>query len=129
MGTMLTPRHCDMRVSSSPLITVKLIKEAIVTSRHAGEGKMEKRLLGPCNYYCGNCVVHRKRKCMGCADMSEKAKKEGRVFCDISLCARDKQLLTCSDCLEYPCQKYDDGIFSASFIKWIRDKLKKEEES
>jgi hypothetical protein len=85
---------------------------------------MDKRLLGPCNYYCGNCVVYKNNKCLGCATQSEIAKAEGRVFCDISLCARGKQVATCSDCTDYPCKKYDDGIFAESFINWIRDKLK-----
>jgi len=85
---------------------------------------MDMSLLGPCNYYCGNCILLKKNKCLGCEKATEKAKEEGRVFCDISLCARDMKLITCSDCKTYPCQKYDNGIFSESFIKWIRDKLK-----
>ncbi len=85
---------------------------------------MDKRLLGPCNYYCGSCIIYKKKKCLGCAEMTEKAKKEGKVFCNISLCARDKQLATCSNCADYPCKKYDDSIFAESFAKWIRDKLR-----
>jgi hypothetical protein len=56
--------------------------------------------------------------------MSEKAKREGRVFCDISLCAGSKQQTICSDCSEFPCTKYDDSTFAESFIKWIRDRIK-----
>jgi hypothetical protein len=85
---------------------------------------LDKTLLGPCNYYCGNCIVFKKGKCPGCAEASEKAQAEGRVFCDISLCAKDKKLTTCSDCKNYPCEKYDNGIFAESFIKWVREKLK-----
>ncbi|MCL6578183.1 MAG: DUF3795 domain-containing protein [Candidatus Bathyarchaeota archaeon] len=85
---------------------------------------MEASLLTPCNYYCGNCIMYKTNKCLGCSKATEKANSEGRVFCDISVCARDKKLLTCSDCKSYPCEKYDKSIFSESFIKWIRDKLK-----
>ncbi len=81
-------------------------------------------LLGPCNYYCGNCIMYKKNRCSGCARESEKAKAEGRVFCDTYLCAKDKNLTACSECQSYPCEKYDSGIFAESFIKWIRDKLK-----
>jgi len=85
---------------------------------------MDMSLLSPCNYYCGNCVLYKKSKCLGCAEASAKAEAEGRVFCDVSLCAKNKPFKTCSDCQSYPCEKYDKSIFSESFIKWIRDKLK-----
>jgi len=81
-------------------------------------------LLSPCNYYCGNCILYKKKKCFGCAKESEKASVEGKVFCDIYLCAKDKKLAACSDCESYPCEKYDKGIFAESFIKWIREKLR-----
>ncbi|MEM2117529.1 MAG: DUF3795 domain-containing protein [Candidatus Bathyarchaeia archaeon] len=85
---------------------------------------MEAGLLTPCNYYCGNCIMYKKSKCLGCSKATEKASAEGRIFCDIAVCAKDKKMLTCSDCKGYPCEKYDKSIFSESFIKWIRDKLK-----
>ena len=85
---------------------------------------MNASLLGPCNYYCGNCILYKKNKCFGCAKETERAKTEGKVFCDISLCARGKKLATCSDCESYLCEKYDKGIFAESFIRWIKEKLK-----
>jgi len=85
---------------------------------------MDVSLLAPCNYYCGNCVLYRKNKCLGCAEESRKAEAEGKVFCAIQACAEDKKLTTCSDCESYPCERYDKGIFAESFIKWIREKLK-----
>jgi len=84
---------------------------------------MEVSLLAPCNYYCGNCALYKRNKCLGCAQESEKAQAQGKVFCETYLCAQDKKLITCSDCKSYPCEKYDTGIFAASFIKWIREKL------
>jgi len=85
---------------------------------------MDANLLSPCNYYCGNCIVFKRGKCLGCTRASEKAQIEGRVFCDIALCVKDVKLVACSDCKSYPCEKYDKGIFAESFIKWIKDKLK-----
>lgn len=85
---------------------------------------MNSSLLSPCNYYCGNCIVYKKGKCLGCPRATEKAQAEGRVFCDIALCAKDKKLATCSDCRSYPCEKYNDSIYAASFIKYMKDKLK-----
>jgi hypothetical protein len=85
---------------------------------------MDSALLGPCNYYCGNCILYKKNKCLGCKSATEKDLKEGKVFCDISICAGDKKLTACSDCKSYPCEKYDKGIFAESFIKWIREKMK-----
>ncbi len=85
---------------------------------------MDPNLLSPCNYYCGNCIVHKKGKCLGCPKASEKAHAEGRVFCDIALCAKDTRTATCSDCRSYPCEKYSNSIYAETFIKWIKDKLK-----
>jgi len=66
---------------------------------------MDTSLLGPCNVYCGNCALPKKGKCLGCAEES-------------------KNIVACSDCRDYPCGKYDKGIFAESFIKWVREKLK-----
>jgi len=85
---------------------------------------MNQNLLAPCNYYCGNCILLKKNKCLGCARESQKDQAEGKVFCDIYLCANDKKLGACSDCDQYPCEKYDKGIFAAGFIQFIKDKLK-----
>jgi len=85
---------------------------------------MDMALLAPCNYYCGNCIIYKKNRCLGCAKESPKAQAQGKVFCETYLCANDKKLITCSDCQSYPCEKYDNGIFAESFIKFIREKLK-----
>jgi len=85
---------------------------------------MDMTLLAPCNYYCGNCILYKKNKCLGCEKETERARAEGKVLCDIYLCAKEKKLTTCSDCNEYSCEKYDKSIFAKSFIKWIREKLK-----
>jgi len=79
--------------------------------------------VSPCNIYCGNCAVHKKGKCSGCAEESRNAQAEGKVFCDIYLCAKEKNYVMCSDCKCYPCERYDKAIFAESFIKWIREKL------
>ena len=86
---------------------------------------LDKTLLGPCNYYCGNCAVFKNGKCLACAKATEKAEAEGRVFCNISLCVGSRNLVSYSDCKSYLCEKYDDGIFAESFIKYIRGKLKR----
>jgi hypothetical protein len=61
---------------------------------------------------------------LGCEEESTKAEAEGKVFCDIISCAKSKNMVTCSDCKSYPCEKYDKGIFAENFIKWIRENLK-----
>lgn len=81
-------------------------------------------LLSPCNVYCGSCAIYKRDKCLGCEEESRKAEANGKVFCDMYSCAKSKELATCSDCTSYPCEEYDKGIFSESFIKWIREKLK-----
>ncbi len=84
---------------------------------------MDMGLLSPCNVYCANCVIYKKSKCSGCKIESERRESEGKVFCDIFLCARDRRLVTCSDCASYPCEKHDKGIFAESYIGWVREKL------
>jgi hypothetical protein len=51
---------------------------------------MDLSLLSPYNVYCGNCAVYKRGKCSGCKTMGEKRESEGKVFCDIYLCARDR---------------------------------------
>ena len=85
---------------------------------------MDASLLAPCNIYCGNCVIYRKNKCLGCRRETEIAEARGKVFCDIFSCADSRQLVTCSDCATYLCEKYDESIFAENFIKWMREKLK-----
>jgi len=85
---------------------------------------MDTSLLAPCNVYCGNCAVHRKGKCLGCLGESKTAEINGKLFCNIYACAKSEELVTCSDCANYPCEKYDKGIFAESFVKWLREKLK-----
>jgi hypothetical protein len=63
-------------------------------------------------------------KCLGCAEQSKIAGAKGKVFCDIYICAKSKNLVACSDCRSYPCDKYDDGIFAESYVQWVRKKLK-----
>lgn len=82
------------------------------------------RLLAPCNIYCGNCAIYKKGKCLACAEESKAAETRGKVFCNIYSCAKNKKLVTCSDCESYPCEKYEKEFFAESFIKWIREKLK-----
>jgi hypothetical protein len=55
---------------------------------------MNLALLAPCNYYCGNCILYKKNKCLGCSKETEKAKAQGKTFCDIYLCAKDDKLIT-----------------------------------
>lgn len=33
-----------------------------------------KTLLGPCNYYCGNCAVFKNSKCLACAKQLKRLK-------------------------------------------------------
>jgi hypothetical protein len=87
---------------------------------------MDESLLAPCNVYCGNCAVYRRGGCLGCRVMGEKREREGGVFCDIYLCARDRRFDACSDCSDYPCEKHDKGIFAESYIGWVREKLGEE---
>lgn len=55
---------------------------------------MDMSLLSPCNVYCGNCILYKKNKCLGCAKETAKRETGGKVFCDIYLCAKDKKLTT-----------------------------------
>ena len=86
-------------------------------------------VISPCNYCCSNCVVYREQKCLGCIKQSQKTKAMGRVFCNISQCAIERNMATCSDCKDYPCEKYRNGIYAESFIKWIKEKLKEKPSS
>lgn len=59
--------------------------------------------------------------------MNQRAASIGEVFCEIYPCTKEKGVVMCADCKMYPCEKYDKdmaGIFSESFIAWIRNEVK-----
>ena len=95
--------------------------------KQARPQKVNRNLLGPCGFYCGYCLAFKYGKCSGCIAMSKRAEKIGEVFCDIYPCVTQKGLTVCADCDSYPCEKYDKnraGIFSESFISWIRNEIR-----
>ncbi len=83
---------------------------------------MDISLLSPCNAYCGNCAVYKKGKCLGCKTMGEKRESEGKVFCIIYLCARDRNL-THAQTVHLIHAKNTTKESSQRAIKWVREKL------
>ncbi len=100
--------------------------------RHAKAGAditIDSNLLGPCGYYCGYCMAHKKGICLGCRYQADKKRKEGfENFCTTLNCAERKGMKRCSDCPSYPCKKeYDPdgtGMYSWTYYKYIRDEIK-----
>jgi hypothetical protein len=88
---------------------------------------LDPSLLSPCGVYCGVCLAFKNGKCEGCRDMTAARTKKGKVFCNISVCAIEKNLAACSDCADYPCEKYkqeDQTIFSDGYMKYIREECR-----
>lgn len=92
----------------------------------------KKSLLGVCGTYCGSCPIliaykkgidYQKKlsaslsaqmdkkltvndiQCQGCRDAA-KDKDSWSFKCKIRKCAADKNAQTCSDCSEFPCEKF-----------------------
>ncbi len=91
--------------------------------------EIDSNLLGPCGFYCGQCLAIKKGVCLGCRYQAQKSEEAGRVtiFCDILRCSSAKGLVTCADCPEHPCERYepDKSIFSKVFIDYLRNEVKK----
>lgn len=66
--------------------------------------KEEENLAGCCGLYCGLCPRFQSKspsRCPGCKLLNEE-----RVFCGVfGCCVRKKEMITCADCDEYPCEK------------------------
>jgi len=64
----------------------------------------EKNLSGCCGLYCGLCTRFQSKapsRCPGC-----KLLNEDRTFCGVfGCCVRKRDMVTCADCEEYPCQR------------------------
>jgi hypothetical protein len=65
-------------------------------------------LVACCGLYCGACDAYLKEKCPGC----RKSQKNG--WCGIKLCAADKGIASCADCLQFKdprdCGKFNNFI-------------------
>lgn len=93
-------------------------------AKSSKKAALDSSLLSPCGVYCGICLAFKNDKCEGCRDMTAAATKKGRIFCNISVCSIEKNLAACSDCADYPCEKYkqeDQSIFSDGYMRYIRD--------
>jgi len=57
-------------------------------------------LAGVCGLYCGLCTKHyAKTPCPGCGQ------SDHCLYCSIYRCAANKNVISCADCKEYPCEK------------------------
>jgi hypothetical protein len=87
--------------------------------------RIDGKLLGPCMIYCGYCGVYRSGVCDGCGPMMAKRAKEGKVFCGLAACAKERKLVMCADCEDYPCDRFDEGqddaaLYSKEFVAYLR---------
>lgn len=105
------------------------MKESPVKHRVHTEGtvKVNRALLAPCGFYCGNCLMNKKEKCAGCEKLFEATAAKGEAPCGIRACAIGRGFDACAECGSYPCDKYDasqGAILSDSFVRWIRESCK-----
>jgi len=65
-----------------------------------------KSLVAFCGLYCGACGAYLRERCPGCAG-NEKAS-----WCRIRACCKEKGILSCADCTEFPdamdCTKFNN---------------------
>jgi hypothetical protein len=70
------------------------------------EIKEDVNLVAFCGLYCGACGAFLKERCNGCAG-NEKA-----TWCKIRICCKNKNIVTCAECDEYPdpkdCKKFNN---------------------
>jgi len=94
-----------------------------------GRTEIDSNLLGPCGFYCGQCLALKKGVCLGCRYQAEKKEEAGtvKIFCNILTCSSAKGLDCCADCPEHPCDKYDPekSIFSKAFVDYLRNDVRK----
>ncbi len=83
---------------------------------------MDEKLLAPCGHYCGSCVVFVNGKCLGCVEEGKKRAAEGAEFCEVHECATGRNI-ACHECSAMPCDRYEDSIYTNSFMEWIRERL------
>ncbi|MHC4556489.1 MAG: DUF3795 domain-containing protein [Planctomycetota bacterium] len=103
--------------------------------------KEEKNLAGCCGIYCGLCPRYQSKaasKCPGCKILSLQ------LSCKLyNCCVKINGLVTCIDCGEFPCDKYENffefdsfvshrvclpnlqHIKKVGFTKWLREQSKR----
>jgi hypothetical protein len=79
-------------------------------------------MLAPCGMNCMVCYVHLKKvkPCCGCLSES-KYKPERCNHCKIKDCARNKGLVHCFECPEFPCQPIKN--LEKSYLKRYQSSL------
>lgn len=85
---------------------------------------MDTAMFAPCGMNCMVCYKHcsHKKPCAGCLN-SDQGKPEHCRKCKIKDCAKEKQVLYCFKCFEFPCrliknlEKSYNKRYQASLIK------------
>lgn len=69
-------------------------------------GKIDNVMFSPCGVNCMVCYVHLKKKkpCKGCL-FDDLDKPERCKSCEIKNCAKEKGLIYCFECTDFPCKR------------------------
>jgi len=102
-----------------------------MAKRHAklnAKKLVDTNLLGPCAMNCSYCLAYKKGACLGCRYQADKRAADGVLdWCPLLNCADRRGVRICSECKDYPCEKeYNpkNSMFSSSYMKYIREKIK-----
>jgi hypothetical protein len=77
-----------------------------------------------CGAYCKTCKIKAAPDCKGCKFGYEDGKRDiNKAKCKIKLCCfRDKNLVTCADCNEYPTCQIIKSFHDKSGVKYKKYK-------
>lgn len=87
-----------------------------------------KNLIAPCGLYCGECSAFQNGGCGGCISRKGLCLKYTKICKIYSCCVEKKGLKVCSQCQEFPCEKFGAFFNTLAWYNEVVGNLKRIEE-
>ncbi len=84
-----------------------------------------KNLIAPCGIYCGECSGFQDGRCEGCLSRKGLCLKYTKICKIYSCCADERGLKFCSECADFPCDKFTKFFNTPAWYNEVVDNLKR----
>lgn len=82
-------------------------------------------LIVPCGLYCGECSGFQEKKCGGCLSRKGLCLKYTKTCQIYSCCVDEKKRRFCSECSDFPCEKFDKFFNTSQWHNEVVGNLKR----
>lgn len=82
-------------------------------------------LIAPCGLYCGECEAFQDRRCGGCVSRQGLCLKYTKICKIYSCCVDRRRLRFCSDCRDFPCERFSKFFNTPVWYDEVLSNLKR----